>query len=214
MRTLAIVTTVLLCVASAAQAQRPMFVVNGVRVDNGGATGASGPCHIDDVDPRAIENIEVVKGAAAIKQYGPDAINGVISVTTKKGAIWDPNWSTACGVPGHSAAELLTKYLYAPEFVMAHEDAIGLSDFQRTAIQGAVKDVQSKATDVQFRLGAANVKLTRLLAGSTVDEAAVLQQIDQVLALEREVKRAQITLLVRIKNQLTAEQQAKLDTWK
>ncbi|MGH7655584.1 MAG: TonB-dependent receptor plug domain-containing protein [Gemmatimonadaceae bacterium] len=214
MRTLAIVTGVLLCVAPAARAQRPMFVVNGVRVDNGGATNATGPCHIDDVDPGVIENIEVVKGVAAIKQYGPDAINGVISVTTKKGAIWAPNWSAACGVPGHSAADLLTKYLYAPEFVMAHEDTIRLSDFQRTAIQDAVKQVQSKAIDLQFRLGAANVKLTGLLAGSTVDESAVLQQIDQVLALEREVKRAQITLLVQIKNQLTAKQQAKLDTWK
>ena len=214
MRMLAIATGVLLCVAQAAQAQRPMFVVNGVRIDHGGATNGNVSCRIEDIDSRAIENIEVVKGAAAIRQYGPDAINGVISVTTKKGAIWDPNWSTGCGAPGHAEADLLTKYLYPPEFVMAHEDTIRLSEFQRNAIQGAVKDMQSKATDAQFRLGAANVKLTRLLAGSTVDEAAVLQQIDQVLALEREVKRAQITLLVRIKNQLTAEQQSKLDTLK
>jgi hypothetical protein len=32
-----------------------------------------------------------------------------------------------------------------------------------------------------------------------------------VLSLEREVKRAQITLLVHIKNKLTPEQQAKLE---
>jgi len=35
-----------------------------------------------------------------------------------------------------------------------------------------------------------------------------LVQLDSVLSLEREMKRAQITLLVRLKNQLTAEQQA------
>jgi|SRR6266480_3238018 len=35
-------------------------------------------------------------------------------------------------------------------------------------------------------------------------------QLEKVLAIEREIKRAQVTLLVRIKNKLTPEQQAKL----
>ena len=39
----------------------------------------------------------------------------------------------------------------------------------------------------------------------------MLQQLDEMLALERDVKRAQITLLVRIKNQLTPDQRAQLD---
>jgi Spy/CpxP family protein refolding chaperone len=43
-----------------------------------------------------------------------------------------------------------------------------------------------------------------------VDEQQVLAQLEKVLALEREIKRAQVTLLVRIKNNLTPEQQAKL----
>jgi len=43
-----------------------------------------------------------------------------------------------------------------------------------------------------------------------VDETAVLAQVDKVLALERQVKRTQILLLVRIKNLLTEPQQAKL----
>jgi Spy/CpxP family protein refolding chaperone len=43
-----------------------------------------------------------------------------------------------------------------------------------------------------------------------VDEQQVLAQLEKVLSIEREVKRAQVTLLVRIKNKLTPEQQAKL----
>jgi hypothetical protein len=39
---------------------------------------------------------------------------------------------------------------------------------------------------------------------------AVLAQVDRVLAIEREVKRAHIAMLVRIKNTLTREQQAAL----
>ena len=38
----------------------------------------------------------------------------------------------------------------------------------------------------------------------------MVAQLDKVLASEREIKRAQISLLVRIKNNLTEEQQHRL----
>jgi len=53
-------------------------------------------------------------------------------------------------------------------------------------------------------------KLVQLLKARPVDENAVLAQVDQVLNREREIKRAQISLLVRIKNLLTDSQQNKL----
>jgi Spy/CpxP family protein refolding chaperone len=43
-----------------------------------------------------------------------------------------------------------------------------------------------------------------------VDEQHVLAQLEKVLAAEREIKKEQVTLLVRIKNKLTPEQQGKL----
>jgi Spy/CpxP family protein refolding chaperone len=43
-----------------------------------------------------------------------------------------------------------------------------------------------------------------------VDEQQVLAQLERVLAAEREIKKEQVTLLVRIKNKLTPEQQGKL----
>jgi Spy/CpxP family protein refolding chaperone len=43
-----------------------------------------------------------------------------------------------------------------------------------------------------------------------VDEAQVLEQVDRILTLEREIKRAQMGLMVRIKNTLTPAQQTKL----
>jgi Spy/CpxP family protein refolding chaperone len=95
--------------------------------------------------------------------------------------------------------------------VMAHQQAITLSDKQRAAIQDLVKDLQLKVVDTQVKLALASEKLSRSLSVASIDEASVLQQIDQVLALEREVKRAQLTLLVRIKNQLSPAQQVILD---
>ena len=106
------------------------------------------------------------------------------------------------------------RYLYPPELVMSHQEAIGLTERQRTAIQEAVVETQKKAIDTQFKLASVAEKLTRSLGGVTVEETAVLQMVDQVLAAERDVKRAQISLLVRIKNQLTADQQGMLDKFR
>ena len=38
-----------------------------------------------DIDASDVENIEVLKGAAAASFYGSDAANGVINITTKRG---------------------------------------------------------------------------------------------------------------------------------
>jgi hypothetical protein len=46
--------------------------------------------------------------------------------------------------------------------------------------------------------------------GSKVDEAQTLAQVDRVLGIEREIKRAHMGLLVRIKNLLSPDQQGTL----
>jgi Spy/CpxP family protein refolding chaperone len=43
-----------------------------------------------------------------------------------------------------------------------------------------------------------------------VDEQQTLAQLDKILNIEREIKRAQFTLLIQIKNRLTPEQRARL----
>jgi len=108
------------------------------------------------------------------------------------------------------AEDPLARYFFPPELVMANQNAINLTDRQRSNLQEAIKEAQRKFIDVQFKMAGEAEKLQTLLAGTTADEAKVLAQVDQVLSLEREVKRAQIALLVKIKNQLTEDQQAQL----
>jgi len=102
------------------------------------------------------------------------------------------------------------RFLFPPELVMRFQSDIGLQDAQRATIQTAMKDAQSKFLDTQWQLSAEGEKLAKLLQGATVDETQVLEQVDHILTLEREMKRAQITLMVRIKNALTPAQQQKL----
>jgi Spy/CpxP family protein refolding chaperone len=93
---------------------------------------------------------------------------------------------------------------------MQHQSEIGLQDAQRAALTSAVQQAQGKFMDLQWKLSAEGEKMGRLLQPAQVDETQVLEEVDRILVLEREMKRAQIGLMVRIKNTLTASQQAKL----
>jgi len=115
------------------------------------------------------------------------------------------------GVTPPPAEDPLARFLYPPELIMAHQEAIGLTDKQRTAIQEAVKDAQSKLLDMQFRMSAEVEKLQRLIQATTPDEPKVLDEVNRVLTLERDVKVTQMTLMVRIKSQLTERQQSQLN---
>jgi Spy/CpxP family protein refolding chaperone len=63
---------------------------------------------------------------------------------------------------------------------------------------------------MQWDMQSESEKLVKLLKARPVDESAVLAQVDEVLNREREIKKTQISLLVRIKNVLTEAQQNKL----
>ena len=102
------------------------------------------------------------------------------------------------------------KYLFPPERVMSHSLDIGLGDAQKTAIRNEVQKVQPKFLDSQFELQSEGEKMIKLLQEKPVDEAKVLAQVDRILAIEKEIKKSQISLLVRIKNILTPAQQDKL----
>jgi Spy/CpxP family protein refolding chaperone len=104
----------------------------------------------------------------------------------------------------------LAKVLFPPELVMQHQGDIGLRPEQRTAITRGIAELQARAIDLQWRMQEATTALATLLSKPVVDETAALAQVDSVLSLEREVKRAHLTLLIRIKNTLTPEQQSRL----
>jgi Spy/CpxP family protein refolding chaperone len=102
------------------------------------------------------------------------------------------------------------KHLFPPELVMQHQQAIRLSAEQRTSITQGIREFQLKVVELQWKMQDEAQKLNELVQGSKVDEAQTLAQVDRVLGIEREIKRAHMALLVRIKNSLTAEQQGTL----
>ena len=60
------------------QSNEPLFVVDGMPIRGGASSMA-------DINPSDIENMSVLKGAAASALYGQEGANGVIIITTKSG---------------------------------------------------------------------------------------------------------------------------------
>lgn len=71
---------------------QPLIIMDGVPIHNGNANndGYWDNQRIEsnglvDINPEDIENISILKGAAASALYGSEAANGVVMITTKKG---------------------------------------------------------------------------------------------------------------------------------
>lgn len=61
----------------------PLFVVDGIPLDDSGIAGMRNP--LNTINPNDIENITILKDASATAIYGSRASNGVIIITTKRG---------------------------------------------------------------------------------------------------------------------------------
>jgi len=66
----------------------PLIVIDGVAVDIDGPSGMRNP--LSTINPSDIETFTVLKDASATAIYGSRASNGVILITTKKGAAGQP----------------------------------------------------------------------------------------------------------------------------
>ena len=108
------------------------------------------------------------------------------------------------------AGDPVADQLFPPELVMQYGEEIKLTADQSKAVREEIQKAQAKFVDMQWGLQSEREKLVLLLKARPVDESAVLVEVDKVLDREREIKKTQIGLLVRIKNQLTAAQQDRL----
>ncbi|MBR4826318.1 MAG: SusC/RagA family TonB-linked outer membrane protein, partial [Bacteroidales bacterium] len=70
--------------ASLSADNNPLYVIDGLPVSNDGISGMSDP--LSSINPEDIESFTVLKDASATAIYGSRASNGVIVITTKKGA--------------------------------------------------------------------------------------------------------------------------------
>lgn len=100
--------------------------------------------------------------------------------------------------------------VFAPELVMAHQGDIGFTAEQKRVFVEQLQSAQSDLVPIQLEMAEAAAALNQLLGAPHVDEKAAVAAAARVMELEARVKGRHMRLLIRIKNLLTAEQQAAL----
>jgi len=79
-------------ISSFTGSNQPLYIVNGVPMSNSFAGNSGTNNSVDfgnqanDINPDDVESVTVLKGASATALYGSRAANGVIMITTKRGA--------------------------------------------------------------------------------------------------------------------------------
>lgn len=100
--------------------------------------------------------------------------------------------------------------LFRPELIMRQQQAIKLTTEQRDAITKTMASAQESLVNLRWQFEAASQELAEIVKPDRVDEAAALEKAKEVMDIEQQIKREHLLLLIRVKNGLTPEQQAKL----
>lgn len=102
------------------------------------------------------------------------------------------------------------QYLFPPELIMQHQTRLRITEAQRNVIVAEISKLQATAVQVQWRVGDESEKLAEVLQREPVVEAEALAQAERMIMYETAVKRAQLAMLIRIRNVLTPEQRGLL----
>lgn len=134
----------------------------------------------------------------------------VSALTCGTGAMATP--VVAQDEPASVADDPLFSTLFPPELIMQHRRAINLTDEQRDAISRLIGDLQGEVVRLQWELLDEMQQLTEITSAPRVDLDRSMDQIENVLDTEKQIKQAHLEMLVRIKNLLSPDQQATLES--
>ncbi len=106
--------------------------------------------------------------------------------------------------------EAITENFYPPELVRMAQPALNLTEEQKASLQEAVQRVEMGHAGARKLLENETGRLVAMVKAEKLDGDSVLAQADKVMHLEQETRRATLALLIKIRETLTPEQQAKL----
>ena len=106
----------------------------------------------------------------------------------------------------------LADSMFPPELIMQHQRELALTDAQKTFMRSEIQRTTTRFNELQWQLQDAMEALHESMKGNQVNEEQAMEQLGKVLDTEREIKMLHMGMAIRIKNQLTPDQQIKLQT--
>src|SRR2546428_10919269 len=110
----------------------------------------------------------------------------------------------------HPPMDPLGEAMFPPEMIMQHTRELNLTDAQKTFMRAEIQKTTTRFNELQWQLQDAMEALHEIMKSDSVNDKQALGKLEKVLVAERGIKRLHIGMAIRIKNQLTPEQQGKL----
>jgi len=110
-------------VGSITAGNEPLYIVDGVQMNNSNNASFSSNNPLSFLNPNDIESIDIIKDAAAASIYGAQASNGVVLVTTKKGKAGNTKF-TLNYTRGINEPQPTLKMLNSQQFLQARYEAV------------------------------------------------------------------------------------------
>jgi len=134
----------------------PLYVIDGFPLSNNSSNTGNGSFvggnPLDNINPSDIENIQVLKDAAAAAIYGSRASNGVVLITTKRGVSGKPK-ITFNTYAGYNAASKKLKMLSGDEWIDRATEMINAAYITKYGSAGATVN-DNAATRTAMNAGA------------------------------------------------------------
>jgi Spy/CpxP family protein refolding chaperone len=123
-----------------------------------------------------------------------------------------PNIPAVPNIPNVPPIDPLGDVMFPPDLILGHSRELMLSAEQKSFMRGEIQKTTTRFNELQWALHDAMEELHQTLESSSVNDQQALALLDKVLDIEREIKRLHFGMGIRLKNKLTAEQQAKLQS--
>lgn len=159
----------------------PLYIVDGVIVNNSSTElldlGGYSQNRLVDINPADIENIEIIKGAAAAAIYGSRASNGVVQITTKKGKEGKPTFTFSTSLKTSSLRKKLPYNTYGKTF--AKTDVADLSQIDVTRYDYQDKIFQTGiGTDNNVSISGGTAGTKYYISGTYLNNQGIIKNTD------------------------------------
>jgi TonB-linked SusC/RagA family outer membrane protein len=198
----------------------PLIVVDGTPISTGNLALISNSNALGDINPNDIETIDVLKDGSATAIYGSRGANGVILITTKKGAKGRTTL-TYDGVYGNSSPLKRFELLNAQQFVtIANEKKINAgqlpvavmpADGTNTNWQNNIFVNNALSTSHTLAISGGNDKSTFYTSLNYAENRGIIRTNKNVSVRLRANAETQINKLIRIGNNLAVSRQDDYD---
>ncbi|OCX51987.1 SusC/RagA family TonB-linked outer membrane protein [Mucilaginibacter sp. PPCGB 2223] len=172
----------------------PLYVIDGFPLTTNSSNVSSGSFStgnpLDNINPNDIENIEVLKDAAAAAIYGSRASNGVVLITTKRGKTGKPQISFNNYV-GYNAAAKHLNMLNGDEWIDRATEIINATYVAKAGAFGATANDDANTRRAKLTLAGVPLSGTQVSAGYMPDPRwsipghPGLEYVDWQKAIER-----------------------------